>query len=111
MTPEQIREQIIKDYKTTQEKIENGEITFYEDNGSSYEDAIIINGTNESRYGIKAEYFYIAIKHGKRGKDWQLVSQGLGGDNKANYDIITIKDLKTGEEKTYYFNITKFFGR
>ena len=111
MSPEQRREQAIKDYETTQKMINEGKITFKGGNGSSEDNAIIIKSTSKSKYGINAEYIYIKMNHGERGNDWDLISQALGGNDRKKYDILTIKDLKTNEEKIYYFDITNFFGR
>ncbi|MGC1203622.1 MAG: hypothetical protein WA839_01895 [Flavobacteriaceae bacterium] len=61
--------------------------------------------------GIKAEYDFIEIKEGRRGVNWGLVKQALNHEGKKSYDIITIKINSTGEEKVYYFDITKFFGK
>ncbi len=77
MTPEQRKEQSIKDYETTQKMINEGKITFEGGDGSSEENAIIIKGTTKSKYGIKVEYIYIMMKHSNGDNDWEIISQAL----------------------------------
>ena len=85
---------------------------YYSENNSglSIEDAVVIYASG-SMQGIPLEYKFIEEKEGRRGLDWSLVIQSLMHEKSKSYDVLTIKLVKTNEEKTYYFDITNFFGK
>jgi predicted RNA-binding protein associated with RNAse of E/G family len=74
------------------------------------EEAVIIYANNTME-GISLEYQFVGKKEGQRGVDWNLVQQSLQHDNDKDYDVLVIKLNKSNEEKTYYFDITNFFGK
>ena len=76
--------------------------------GSTIETAVIIN-TDSYAIGVPAEYEYIKNIHGVHGEDYSLLKQSLSFVNENSYDEILIK-LKNGEEISYFFNISQFFG-
>lgn len=78
-------------------------------NGESFDTAVIIH-TSDTMIGVPAEYQYIIAKHGQKDIGWTLESQGVMEKNGRNYDRIIIK-LNNGESKSYYFDITQFFGK
>jgi hypothetical protein len=86
-------------------------VTFSGGNGSSMENAVVINNAKGSIEGINAEYYYIGYIEGKRGVEWQMKSQSLLNENGKYYDQIDITIAKTRKKKSYYFDITGFFGK
>jgi len=78
-------------------------------NGESTENAVIIN-TTTSLQGIPAEYAFVASKCGKENVDWTFESQMALRSNGRNYDYLTVK-LKNGDMKSFYFDITQFYGK
>ncbi|MFX0195848.1 MAG: hypothetical protein ACFFCW_06985 [Candidatus Hodarchaeota archaeon] len=77
--------------------------------GETIEDAVIINTTN-TMVGVPAEYHYVSSKCGQQDVDWFLKSQEYMPKEGRHYDVLEI-ELKNGELKSYYFDITKFFGK
>jgi hypothetical protein len=75
--------------------------------GDSFETAVVVNADN-SFVGVEAEYAYIANQCGEPHKDWSLESQGLREHGGKPYDVLTIA-LSSGETRTFYFDIAKFF--
>ncbi len=73
--------------------------------GSSFENAIIIKENNEGS-GVHAEYEWLK----KNYPGYTMISQSLSGKGNKKYDILRIK-TKEGEEKSIYFDITQFFGK
>jgi hypothetical protein len=77
--------------------------------GLSVETAVVIEATS-SFVGVAAEYEYITKQHGPKGTAWKLESQALVSEGGKPYDMIKIK-LSNGESKSYYFDISRFFGK
>lgn len=73
--------------------------------GSSYEKAIVIKASNEM-IGVGKEYEWIKINF----PGAQLVEQSSGPHNGRKYDIITIK-TSDGQKRTFYFDINNFYGK
>ncbi|WP_201982407.1 hypothetical protein [Hymenobacter rubidus] len=70
-----------------------------ERDGSSFEQAIVIRG-------VAQEYAYVR----QVCPDCQFVRQSLTSENKKPYDILAFKK-SDGSTVSYYFDISKFFGR
>lgn len=79
--------------------------------GSTKENAIVIQNAKNEYNGVSAEMQYISRKNGERNKAWSKVSQTLLTDRDKYYDLIEIVIIKSGEKKSYYFDITEFYGR
>ncbi len=88
--------------------------------GTSFENAIIITGAENSRNGIAAEYEYVAKKLGAKSVDWKPGGQGqttLNDENKKNdeknkkYDVLNFQNVLNNETLTFYFDITDFYGK
>lgn len=77
-------------------------------NGSSKEDAVIIEAPQES-LGIAAEYEILSEIYGEKDHDWKLLKQILIKDGNKNYDLITIEGK--GIEYEVWFDITGFYGK
>ncbi|RXJ50663.1 hypothetical protein [Gelidibacter gilvus] len=67
--------------------------------GSSFEKAIIVKSVSE-------EYDYVR----KVCADCQLLGQSLVFEKKKPYDILQLTK-SNGEDISYYFDISKFFGK
>lgn len=79
--------------------------------GSSLEKAVQILGAHNTSEGIAAEYRFIELLHGPRGREWIVEGQWLmRGENEGRVDKIVI-ELRSGEKRTYFFDITDFFGK
>lgn len=73
--------------------------------GSSFENAIVINATSESK-GVDAEYAWLKEHYA----GYTNKGQKLSFNQKKPYDIINI-ELKDGTKKAVYFDISSFFGK
>jgi hypothetical protein len=76
--------------------------------GSSAENAVIIEAKTEEA-GVAKEYEYIEKTCGKRGEDWQLITQDLYSIKGRDYDMLAIR-LQDGTRREVWFDITSFFG-
>lgn len=84
--------------------------TFQDNGGDSIEKAIVIRDAKSSFEGIAAEYDYLAMKFGARGKDWNLALQALINEKGKHYDQMNL-DFPNGTKRTVFFDITSFFGK
>jgi hypothetical protein len=75
------------------------------DNGLSFETAIVINETSELK-GVKAEYEWIANHY----TNYKVKMQALNIHNNKPYDIITITQVN-GEDVGLYFDISNYYGK
>lgn len=76
-----------------------------QNDGSSFEKAIVINIKTESK-GVAAEYQWLAQNYpGSKSQ-----GQSLMMHNKKPYDVIKIK-TREGKEVSVYFDISNFFGK
>ena len=73
--------------------------------GSSYENAVVIDDKSETT-GVSKEYQWLRENY----PGYTFISQSLNRDKGVPYDIITIKTT-TRSQKMVYFNISKFFGK
>ncbi len=78
-------------------------------NGESIETAVIINTAN-SMIGISAEYKFITSRYGQKDVDWTREIQTVMRSGNRQYDVVVIK-LQDGQEKSFYFDITKYYGK
>lgn len=78
--------------------------------GTTMENAIIIENAEDQFQGVDAEYRYLSEMYGDRGVSWILKKQSLIKENGRYYDFIEIK-LSIGSEVSLYFDITSFFGK
>ena len=76
-----------------------------ENDGSSYETAIVIREKTESK-GVSAEYAWLRQHYPGYRSEGQLLSY----NNDKPYDIIHIVTANN-EKKTIYFDISNFFGK
>ena len=76
-----------------------------ENDGSSYEKAIIIKAKDEMS-GVNKVYSTLREMY----PGFKLMSQGSGSKNGKHYDTMKIM-TSNGEEKLVYFDITSFYGK
>ncbi|GAA4055659.1 hypothetical protein [Flavobacterium chungnamense] len=76
-----------------------------ENDGSSYEKAIIIKAKDEMT-GVNKVYSKLKELY----PGYKLISQGSGSKNGKHYDTMKIV-TSDGEEKSVYFDITSFYGK
>ena len=88
-------------------KSESREGLFDGGSGEAIEDAVIINATN-TIVGIPAIYHYVSRKCGQQHVDWSLRYQECTPKDGRYYDILHV-ELKNGDVRSYYFDITTFF--
>ncbi len=86
---------------TAQEKATN----LSQNDGSSYEKAIVINEQSES-VGVRAEYTWLRQNY----PGYKPKGQSMSVNGKKFYDIIAILTAD-GIHKKIYFDITKFYGK
>ena len=79
-------------------------------NGQTLETAIKITGAKTAPVGIAAEYEYVTSQLGVQNVDWGLVQQSLYHNEEGDFDVLEV-ETKEGDAKTFYFNITDFFGK
>ena len=99
-----------KEIANQDESHSNAKAYYEKSSGLSKKEAVIIHASS-SMEGIPLEYKFVEAKEGKRGLHWHLVQQSLEHDKEKSYDILRIRLTKNNEEKTYYFDITDFFGK
>jgi hypothetical protein len=73
--------------------------------GSSYDLAVIIEETTESR-GVSAEYQWLALHY----PGYSMNMQSIQDYKKKPYDIISITTAD-GKKLDVYFDISKFYGK
>ena len=78
--------------------------------GSSKEDAIIIEGAEDTAEGVSAEYYFIDKLKEVSGQDIQLVRQALIHDEDRDYDLMQLR-FEDGDEVELWFDITGFYGK
>jgi hypothetical protein len=78
-------------------------------NGDSFETAVVIN-TDIFLIGVQLEYAYVTSQCGERQKDWRMQSQSMHPHGESLYDVMTV-DLSSGQSKTFFFDISKFYGK
>lgn len=74
--------------------------------GSSVEKAVIIEYTGDYQESIGLEYKYIESVYGTPNVDYELLGQSLYGEGEKSYDVIAIKLIPSGDERTVYFDVT-----
>lgn len=75
--------------------------------GRSIDDAVVIIGAAHSGVGVWLEMAWISTQHRQHN---QLTQSLIGGDGGAFYDQIDI-ELPSGEQISYYFDITDFYAK
>jgi len=77
--------------------------------GLSPADAVVI-GAPDEMVGVAMEYAWLERALGRRGPDWDLAMQALLHEDGRTYDRLDV-ELTDGTRRSYYFDITGFFGR
>jgi|GEM_PF-3972863 len=117
-TEDQILKMILKiTNKLTEEEaheayvsITGGGTTMTGGDGSSMENAVIINA-NSSGAGIAMEHAHLNRMLGRRGEDYTIEMQRPEFLPDGVYDVFTVTLLKDGMKRDCWFNINSFFGK
>ena len=80
-------------------------IQFKGGDGSTKEKAVIILNAESETQGVDAEYEYLDSKYG----EYELVDQTFVGNDKKQYDILTIL-LPDQGRKEIWFDVIDFYG-
>ena len=83
------------------------DITFEGGPGDTIERAVIMQGAPNEALGVEAQYRYLGQWFGRRGTDWQLVSQGLLQLGRRKYVEMRIK-LTDDTQRIIYFDIRRY---
>jgi len=78
-------------------------------NGGSIDTAVLVSAPN-ALVGVRAEYEYVGLKHGRKDTDWSVEYQAIIEQGGRKYDLLSIK-LSSGQSRSYYFDITQYFGK
>ena len=95
------------------EKLNNdikNEKIWFEGQGSSFEDSVVIFGAHTTTMGVAAEKIYISSRFGRENSDWFFKTQKLFIIDGKAFDLITFS-LADGSIKQLYFNISEFYGK
>lgn len=84
-------------------------ISYKGGNGTSQEEAILIDGAKDEIEGVNAEYDWLEEKFGRQNKKWEMIDQLLIDEDDRQYDLLKIR-LRNGDIKEFWFDITEFFG-
>lgn len=87
-----------------------GECQYGNQTGDSLEHAIVIHGAADNAVGGMAEYAFLAQNCGKEGHDWDVALQMLLVKDGRRYDQLNVR-MKDGTTRTFFFDITEFFGK
>ncbi len=85
-------------------------VSFKGGNGTSQEEAIIIDGAEDTAEGVGAEYYYIDRLREATGLELKLMKQSLIHDEEKHYDLMLL-GLDNGEDFELWFDITGFYGK
>lgn len=85
-------------------------ITFKGGPGDTPETAVVISGAANSMAGIEAESYYLIKQFGRQNTEWKLKRQSVLNQKGKVYDRMEI-ELRNGDKKDVYFEITEFFGK
>lgn len=89
--------------------LQETEIKFSNNTGSSFHEAIIISGATSRKQGFEAEYQYINDRFGQRSKDWYLLRQTIVYENNKIVDVIEIEVRQPISRQIFFFEVTPFF--
>ena len=78
--------------------------------GTSFADALVIGATSETT-GVAAEYAYLDLNDCGPGGHWKSKGQSLATDKGKPYDVLDAVCTVGGAERTFYFDISRYFGK
>lgn len=85
-------------------------VSFKGGGGAYQEEAIIIEGAEDTFEGVSAEYYYIDRLKDVTGQDIKLLRQSLIHDDDKSYDIMEL-EFEDGTTTELWFDITGFYGK
>lgn len=86
--------------------LKKGRITYQGGAGDSYETAVVIVGPKDQKEGVAAEYDYITMQYGAKGKEWRVSEQGIVREQDKVYDMIAVEVIGADQTHYVYFDIT-----
>jgi hypothetical protein len=88
------------------EEFDRGGVKYSDNNGETAEDCVVIRGAPTDLDGTAAEYAWLIRRFGTMNVDWRICSHSGG----SGVDLVIIQ-LRTGEEKTIFFDVTESLGK
>lgn len=91
------------------------EVTYGGGDGTSIENAVIIESATNHFEGVDAEYVWLEMQFGPQGDKWDRLEQSLIEENDRLYDVLKVEfydkagGYKKGDITYFYFDITEFF--
>lgn len=105
---EQQKESILQ-YQNTPDTNDKSGVRFRGGDGSSMENAIIIDGAKNEIEAVAAEIGHISGKHGEKDRSWKMIMQSNLKKNDRIYVEYQIEDFKTGVKTAYFFDNTSLY--
>jgi hypothetical protein len=90
--------------------IERSPIRYSDGTGASLEDPIVITGAAHDILGTAAILSWLIRQHGTMNVDWRMRIKSGHHDGERHIDIYVIQ-LRSGEERTYFFDISESWGK
>jgi len=78
--------------------------------GDSLDDPIVVTGAKLDIEGTAAVFAWLIRQHGTMDVDWRLHTKSGAASGDRHIDIYRIQ-LRSGEERTFYFDVSESFGR
>ncbi len=90
--------------------VQDSPIRFSTGSGISLDDPVLITGARHDVEGSAAILCWLIRKYGTMNVDWRLRRQRGWHDGGRQIDIYVIQ-LRSGEERTCYFDVTESYGK
>jgi len=96
-------------------QIAYGVVNYGGGDGTSIENAVIIENAADHFEGVEAEYLWLEAQFGPQGEKWGRDQQNLIEENDRLYDVLKVEfydsagAYKKGDIVYFYFDITEFF--
>jgi hypothetical protein len=88
------------------EELDRGGVQYSNNHGETVEDRVVIRGAPTDLDGTATEFGWLIRHFGTMNVDWRICSHSGGG----GFDSVVIQ-LRTGEQKTIYFDVTESYGK
>ena len=91
------------------------EVTYGGGDGTSVENAVVIENAANHFEGVDAEYIWLETQFGPQGEKWERSEQSLIDEEDRLYDVLKVEfssstgGYKKGDVAYFYFDITEFY--